>query len=79
MLNRYFFLLKNTFKEALRYLFNVVILYNTVFYISFGFKLKIDPKTSNFKKLKEIIKTWRKFAKTFCNPEQLKNLSLLTL
>ena len=36
--------LKNTFKVALQYLFNVVILLNTVFYLKLCFKLKIDPK-----------------------------------
>ena len=38
-------LLKNTFKVALQYLFNVLILFNTVF----NFKLKIDPKMRTFK------------------------------
>ena len=38
------FLLKNTFKEALRYLFKVVILFKTVFYLKLKFKLKIYPK-----------------------------------
>ena len=34
----------NSFKEALRYIFNVVILFNTVFYLKLNFKLKIEPK-----------------------------------
>ena len=41
---------KNTFKVALLYLFDVVILLNT----NFNFKLKIDSKTCTFKNLEEI-------------------------
>ena len=47
----------NTFKEALRYLFNVVILFNTVFYLKLDFKFKIDPKMYNFRILEEILKS----------------------
>ena len=57
------FLSKNTFKEAITYLFNVVILFNTVFYLKLNFKHKIYPKMCYFK-------TWKKFQKkkTFGNP-----------
>ena len=47
------FLLKNTFEVAVQHLFNVVILFNTVFYLKLSFKLKIDPKTCTFKNLEE--------------------------
>ena len=57
------FLLIKTVKEALRYLFNVIILFDTVFYLKLNFKLKIDPKRHNLKNLEEILKTWGKFAK----------------
>ena len=43
-----FFLFKNTFKEALRYVFNVVILLRTVFKLKLNLKLKIDPKMCNY-------------------------------
>ena len=43
------FLLKKTFKEALRYLFNVVIVHNTVFDLKLDFKLKINPKMCSLK------------------------------
>ena len=52
-----FFLLKNTFEVALQYLFNVLVLLNTVFYLKLKFKLKVDSKTSTFKNLEEILKT----------------------
>ena len=45
------------FKVALQYLFNVFILFNTVF----NFKLKIYPKMCTFKNLEEIQETWKKF------------------
>ena len=45
-----FFLLKNTFKVALQYLFNVIILLNIVFNRKLNFKQKIDPKMRTFKK-----------------------------
>ena len=53
--------IKNTFKAALQYLLNVFILFNTVSYLKFNFKLKIDLKMCTFKNLEEILKTWRKF------------------
>ena len=46
------FLLKNTFKVALQYFFNVFILFKTVSY----FKLKIDPKMCTFENQEEIWK-----------------------
>ena len=46
-----FFLLKNTLKLAIQYLFNVVILINTVFSLKLNFKLKIDPKIGTFENL----------------------------
>ena len=51
-----FYLFKNTFKEALRYLFNVV---KTVFYLKPNFNLKVDHETCNLKNLEEILKTWK--------------------
>ena len=54
-----FFLLKSTLKGALRYLFNVIILLN----LKINFRPKVDPKTFNLKNLKEVLKTWKKFAK----------------
>ena len=63
-----FFSLTNTFEVALQYLFNVFILFNTVFYLKFNFKLKIDPKICTFKNLEEILKTWKNFEKTSGNP-----------
>ena len=59
---------KNTCKEALLYLFNVVILFNQVFYPKLSFKLKVDPKTYNFKNQEEILKTGENFPKTFSHP-----------
>ena len=56
-----FFLLQNTFEVALQYLFNVFIMFNTVFYLNF--KLEIDPKIFTFKNLEEILKTWIKSSK----------------
>ena len=46
-----FFLLKNIFKVALQYLFNVFILFNTVSYL----KLKIDSKNLSYKLKKVVI------------------------
>ena len=43
-------LLKNTYKVALQYLFNVVIIFYTVFYLKLYFKVKIEPKMCTFKK-----------------------------
>ena len=49
-----FFSLKNTIKVSLQVVFNVFILFNTVFTLKFNFKLKIDPKMHTFKNLEEI-------------------------
>ena len=59
---------KNPFKEVLRYIFSIVMLFNTVFYLKLSFKLEIDPKTCNFKKMEDILKTWGKFAKNVWQP-----------
>ena len=58
----------NTFKLALQYLFNVLLLFNTVFYFKLNFKLKIDPKMSFFKNLEKIWKTWKNLEKMCGNP-----------
>ena len=53
--NQNFFLLsKNTFKEDVRYLFNVVILLNTVFNLKLNFELKINLQKCNLKSLDKI-------------------------
>ena len=62
------FLLKNTFKVALEYLFNVFILFKTVSYLKLNLKLKVDPKMCTFKNLEEIFKTWKKIAKNIWQP-----------
>ena len=46
-------LLKNTFKVALQYPFDAIILFNTDFYLKPEFKLKIDPKMFTFENLKQ--------------------------
>ena len=51
-----FFLLKNTFKVTLQYLFNAFILFNTVSLVEINLKLKIDPKMCTFKNLEENLK-----------------------
>ena len=48
------FFIKNTLVVTFQYLFNIFILFNTVFYLELNFKLKIDQK-------KVLLKTWRKF------------------
>ena len=62
------FFIKNIFKEALQYLFNAFILFNTVSYFKFNFKLEKDPKMRSFKNLEEICKTWKKFQKKEWQP-----------
>ena len=42
------------FKVALQYLFNVVIIFKTVFYLKLILKLKLDSKTFNFENLEKI-------------------------
>ena len=63
---------QNTFEAALQFftvnLFNDLILFNTVFYLKLKFKLKIEPKTKTLEYLEEILKTWRKFAKSQWQP-----------
>ena len=61
--SNFFKLKKNIFKVALQYLFNVVILLNTVSYLKLNLRLKIDPEICIFKHLEEIQKTWNKFLK----------------
>ena len=48
------FIIKNTFKVTLQYLFNVFILFFTVSYLKLNFYLKIDPQMGTFKNLEEI-------------------------
>ena len=62
------YLFLNTLKVTLRYLLNVIILFNNLFYFTLNFKLKIDPKTCTFKNLEEIVKSWKKLPKTGGNP-----------
>ena len=64
-----FFLLNDTFKLNLQYLFNLFVLFNIVYYIKPNFKLKIDPKMCTFKYLEEIWKTWKNFEKASGNPD----------
>ena len=44
------------------------ILFNTVYYIKFNFKQKIDPKMCTFENLEEIFKTWKKIRKSEWQP-----------
>ena len=55
-------------KVALQYLFNVFILFNTVFYLEHNLKLKIDPKRCTFKNLEEIWRTIEVFWKNEWQP-----------
>ena len=61
------FLLKIIFKVALQYLFNVFILFNTV-YLKLNFKLQTDPKVCNFKTWRKFLKPGKNLPKTFGNP-----------
>ena len=54
---------KITFRVGLQYIFYVVILFNTAFYLELTFKLKIDLKMCTFKNLEDIQKTWKKICK----------------
>ena len=47
------FFLKNSFKVALQYFFNVFILFNIVSNLKLNFKLKMDPKMCTFKNLEK--------------------------
>ena len=59
---------KNTFKEALQYFFNVVILFKTDFKIKLNSILKMDQKT-NYLKFQKKFRILEKFLqKTFGNP-----------
>ena len=62
------FLLKDTFKVTLQYLFNVLIVFNKVSYFKFNLKLKKDPKMCSFKNPEEILKTWKKYLKNKWQP-----------
>ena len=46
-------LLKNTFKVVLQYLFNIFILFMTLFYLKHNFILKRELKTCSFENLVE--------------------------
>ena len=39
------YLLKDTFKVDVQYVFNIFVIIKTVFYLKHNIKLKIDPKT----------------------------------
>ena len=60
------FFVKNTFKVAKQYLFNVFMLFNTVFYLKL---LKIDQKMRILKTRKKFEKPGKKFEKFKNNPE----------
>ena len=68
-----FFLLKNIFKVALHYLFNIFILFNTISYLRLNFKLKIDLKCELLKTWKKFVKPGKFFEKTSGNPDSIKN------
>ena len=42
------------FNEVLRYLFKFIKLLNTIFYLKFQFKLKVDPKICSFQNLEKM-------------------------
>ena len=60
--------MKNTFKVALQYPFNVLIVFKTVSYFKLILKLKVDPKKCTFKNLEEIRRTWKRFGKNDWQP-----------
>ena len=49
-----FILFRNTFKVYSQYLFSLVLLLKTFFYLKIITTLKIDPQTCHFENLKEI-------------------------
>ena len=49
-----FTLFRNTFKVYSQYLFSLVLLHKTFFYLKVITTLKIDPQTCHFENLKEI-------------------------
>ena len=53
---------------ALQYLFNVIILLNTVFNLKLSFKIKICRPKNVFINLEENQKTWKKFLKKSWQP-----------
>ena len=61
-----FLLLKNTFKVALQYLLNILILINIVFNLELNFKLKMRT----LKTLKKFGKPGKSFEKTSANPDK---------
>ena len=65
------FLIKNIFKVASQYVFNVFILFNTVSYLKLNSKLKIDTKLCTFENLEEMLKTWKNYEKMSGNPVNL--------
>ena len=60
-------LLKNTLKIALQYLFNVVILFNTIFNLQLNLKLEINQKICASNTWKKFKKPGRYFSKTSGN------------
>ena len=62
------FYLHDRFFVALEYLFNVFILFKTVSYLKFNFKLKIGPKMCTLKNLEEFWKSEKNLPKKFSNP-----------
>ena len=60
------FFLKNTFKVALQYLLNILILINIVFNLELNFKLKMRT----LKTLKKFGKPGKSFEKTSGNPDK---------
>ena len=58
---------KNSFKVALQYFFNGVILYNTYFYSKFSFILKINQKIVLKKACIKLKKPCKSFQKIFGN------------
>ena len=67
IIKKYFFL-KNTFKVALQFLFNVLYHFNLVFNLKLNFKLNIDPKMHTLKTLKKFEKPGKIFEKKSGNP-----------
>ena len=55
-----FFFVKKHIQYNFSNIFNVFILFNTVSYLKFNLKLKINGTMRTFKNLEEILKTWKK-------------------
>ena len=63
------FFSNNTFKLALQYVFHVVVLFDTVFYLKLNFKLRQTKKrVCTFKNLKKFRKPDRNFSKANGHP-----------